>query len=182
MPLKLKEATLTTVNVVDGDITQVRADALITAINSSGMWFGGLDSAIQRSSGPMFHAQAQAAQTVMPLADGRVVYAPQQGPHNGKFDAVLFVVDDLKRPLYHLVTTALEAAVQRELLSVSIPTIRTGVMAGVYEPRTRALEYLACAINDFVKKHPNKLHEINIVVYSNEGDRMFLRSVCNTTP
>lgn len=177
MPLKLKEAKLTTVNVVDGDITQIKADALITAINPSGMWFGGLDGAIQRSSGYMFHAQAQA---VMPLIDGRIVYAPAQGSHNGKFDAVLFIVDDLQKPLYDLVTLALEAAAQHELTSVSIPTIRTGVMAGAYEPRSKALTDLAGAINDFTLKHPNKLDEINIVVYSNEGDRMLLRSVCDT--
>lgn len=176
--MKLKEAKLTNVNVVDGDITQIEADALITAINSGGMWFGGLDGAIQRSSGSMFHAQAQAA---MPLTDGQVVYAPEQGSHNGKYGAVLFIVDDLQKPLYDLITIALGAAANHEFMSVNIPTIRTGVMAGAYEPRSQALSDLARAINDFVEKHPNKLDEINIVVYSNESDRMFLRSICSTT-
>lgn len=176
--MKLKEAKLTTVNVVDGDITQIKADALITTINSGGMWFGGVDGAIQRSSGSMFHGQAQAA---MPLTDGQVMYAPEQGSHNGKFDAVLFVVDDLHKPLHDLVTIALEGAAQHELTSVNIPTIRTGVMAGVVEPRSQALTSLAGAINDFVEKNPNKLDEINIVVYGNESDRMLLRSLCSTT-
>jgi O-acetyl-ADP-ribose deacetylase (regulator of RNase III) len=177
MPLKLKEAKLTIVNVVDGDITQIKTDAVITAINPTGMWFGGLDAAIQRSSGYMFHGQAQAA---MPLSDGQVVYAPDQHLHNGKFGAVLFVVDGLEQPLYDLVTLALEAAVKHELLSVNIPSIRTGVMAGVYEPRTQALSDLARAVGDFVRKHPGKLDEINIVVYNSEGDRMFLRSACSS--
>lgn len=178
MPLKLKEAKLTKVNVVDGDITQIKTEALITTINSGGMWFGGLDGAIQRSSGSMFHAQAQAA---MPLTDGRVVYAPKQGSHNGKFDAVLFIVDDLQGPLYDLVTLALKAAVQHELTSLNIPTIRTGVMAGAYEPRSQALNDLARAVNDFVEKNPDKLDTINVVVYSNEDDRMLLRSICSKT-
>lgn len=164
--------------MVDGDITQIKADAMITAINSSGMWFGGLDGAIQRSSGSMFHGQAQAA---MPLTDGQVVYAPEQGPHDGLFDAVLFVVDDLSRPLYDLATIALEGAVRRELTSINIPALRTGVMAGVVEPRREALASLANAINDFVHKNPGKLNEINVVVYSNEGDRMLLRTICDTT-
>lgn len=176
--LKLKEAKLTNVNVVNDDITQVKADALITAINSSGMWFGGLDSAIQRSSGTQFHAQAQAA---MPLQDGQVVYAPVQAATNGAFDAVVFVIDDLQRPLYELVTVALEEAVRHELTSVSIPTIRTGVMAGVFEPRQKALSDLGIAVNDFVQKNPGKLDAINIVVYSNEGDRMFLRQLCDSS-
>ncbi|NCU38168.1 hypothetical protein EOL96_03895 [Candidatus Saccharibacteria bacterium] len=169
---------MTKINVVDGDITQIKTDALITAINSGGLWFGGLDGAIQRSSGSMFHAQAQAA---MPLTDGRVVYAPEQSAHNGKFNAVLFIVDDLRRPLYALVTLALEAAVQHGVTSVNIPTIRTGVMAGTYEPRSQALNDLGQAVNDFVKKNPDKLDTVNIVVYSNEGARTLLRSICSKT-
>lgn len=169
---------MTTVNVVDGDITQVQTNALITAINSGGMWFGGLDGAIQRSSGSMFHEQAYAA---MPLSDGQIVYAPEQRPHNGKFEAVLFVVDDLQLPLYDLITRALEATMNHELMSVNIPTIRTGVMAGVCEPRSHALGYLARAVNDFTAEHPNAIDEINIVAYGNESDGMFLRSVCSTT-
>lgn len=170
---------MTKVNVVDGDITQIKADALITAINSSGMWFGGLDSALQRSSGSQFHAQAQAT---MPLSDGQIIYAPAQVEHHGAFSAVLFIVDDLAQPLYELVTLALESAVKHELLTVTIPTIRTGVMAGVYEPRNKALEDLGGAINDFTRKHENALDEITIVVYGNEGDRMFLRQLCTPTP
>jgi O-acetyl-ADP-ribose deacetylase (regulator of RNase III) len=177
--LKLKEAKLTTVNVVDGNITQISTNALITAINSGGIWFGGLDGAIQRSSGSMFHNQARAA---MPLSDGQIVYAPKQGSHNGRFDAVLFIVDDLQQPLYELVTLALEAAVTHGLTSINIPTIRTGVMSDVYEPRSQALSDLVRAVNDFVEKNSEKLDEVNIVVYGNEHDRTFLRSASNTIP
>lgn len=169
---------MTSVNVVNNDITQVKADALITAINPSGLWFGGLDSAIQRTSGTQFHAQAQAA---MPLKDGQVVFAPALAATNGAFDAVLFVVDELKTPLYELVMVTLEEAVKHELMQVSIPTIRTGVMAGVFEPRQKALSDLGIAVNDFVQKNPGKLDAINIVVYSNEGDRMFLRQLCDSS-
>lgn len=168
---------MTNVSVFSDDITQVKADALITAINSSGLWFGGLDGAIQRSSGTQFHAQAQAA---MPLEDGQVVYAPAQGANNGAFEAVLFVVDELQRPLRELVTAALEEAVKHELTTVSIPAIRTGVMAGVFEPRQKALVDLGVAINDFVEKNPDKLVAINVVLYGNEGDRMLMRSLCDT--
>jgi len=59
-------------NAQNGDVASVRADALITAISSSGMWFGGIDRAIQRVAGSMFHTQALRG---MPLFDGDVVYA-----------------------------------------------------------------------------------------------------------
>lgn len=35
------------IQVVQGDITQISVDAIMTAINSGGMWFGGVDGAIQ---------------------------------------------------------------------------------------------------------------------------------------
>lgn len=168
---------MTIVDVVDDDITRINADGLVTTINSGGAWFGGLDRAIQRTSGLMFHAQARAA---MPLTDGAVVYAPERGPHGGKFDSVLFVVDDLRVPLYSLVTSALEAAEQIGLKSVSIPTIRTGVMAGIRESRNEAIAELARAINDFVESSI-KLDKINVVVYRNKCDKARLRLACGTS-
>jgi O-acetyl-ADP-ribose deacetylase (regulator of RNase III) len=165
---------MTDISVVGGDITQVPADALVTAINSGGMWFGGIDRAIQRSSGGMFHAQAQAE---MPLKDGHIVYAPARGSHDGKFESVLFIIDDLSTPLYDLVGRALDAVNEHQLRRISIPAIRTGVMAGVVESHGEALNALAEAILDFVVANPQSLSEINIVVYDNQADVDYLLSV-----
>jgi O-acetyl-ADP-ribose deacetylase (regulator of RNase III) len=52
------------VSVIEGDITRINADAIVTAINSAGMWFGGIDDAIQRAAGDFYHNQAEAK---MPL-------------------------------------------------------------------------------------------------------------------
>ena len=49
------------VNVVDGDIAAVPAQVLITAVNSGGMWFGGIDGVIMRAAGDQFHGQAAEA-------------------------------------------------------------------------------------------------------------------------
>jgi len=167
---------LTDVNVVNTDITQLRADALVTAINPLGSWRGGLDRAIRSVSGGMFHDQAEAA---MPLTDGQVVYAPESEPHKGKFAAVLFVVDGLEKPLYEIVTIALNDAAERRLQIVSIPVIRTGFMVGRFEQKSQALGELARAINDFVKKGP-AVGVINVVVYGSEADRMTLFRACAT--
>lgn len=178
-PLRPREAKLTNITVINEDITQIEADAIIVAINSSGRWYGGVDGAIQRSSGNMFHLQAMKA---MPLVDGSVIFAPKQRPHQGKFDAALFIVDDLEKPLYDLVTLALEKARHHELMSVSIPAIRTGAKAGKREPRKQALEELARAVDDFTSNHPAAFDTINLAVPSNEGDRMFFRSAFAITP
>lgn len=170
---------MTNIDVVNGDITRIRSDALVAAINSKGQWLGGIDDAIKHASGTMFHRQALAA---MPLHDGQTIFAPEQGNangHTGLFDAVLFVVDDLQRPIDELVTLALKAAVTHELLAITIPAIRTGAQAGVYEPRKAALTGLANAVNKFVLEDAS-LDKITLVAPSNEGDRILLRSLCVT--
>jgi len=42
--------------VVQGDITKITADAIVTPINSEGCWEGGIDFAIQRAAGDFYHA------------------------------------------------------------------------------------------------------------------------------
>jgi O-acetyl-ADP-ribose deacetylase (regulator of RNase III) len=167
---------VTKVNVVDGDITQIKADALITAINSGGMWWGGIDGAIQRVSGNMFHQQAAAQ---MPLHDGEVVFASANLLHNGRFDNVVFVIDELQRPVNELVQVALKEAEVRSLATVSIPTLRTGVMAGAYESREEALGGLVIAIGEFIRTNPSKVREINVVVYNSSVDKKFLTDKLN---
>lgn len=115
---------------ISGDITMVNADAMITAINSGGLWFGGIDGAIQQVAGNFYHAQAAKEE----LNDMKVVVA--RGDHNnhkGKFDNVVFVVDDLRSELRNVIARGLEEADAAGFKSVSIPAIRTGVMLGVVE-------------------------------------------------
>jgi O-acetyl-ADP-ribose deacetylase (regulator of RNase III) len=157
--------------VIEGDITQVKADALITAINSGGLWYGGIDGAIQRVSGKMFHNQAA---NQMPLHDGQVVFAPATLLHNGRFDNVIFVVDELVQPVHRFVRAALDEAESRSLEVISIPTLRTGVMAGNYETREQAVVWLAIAVAEFVRTKPSNVREINIVVYNNTEDKDLL--------
>lgn len=167
---------MTKVNVVDGDITQIKTDALITAINSGGLWWGGIDGAIQRVSGNMFHKQASAQ---MPLHDGQVVFAPATLLHNGRFDNVIFVVDELQRSVDQLVRAALDEAEARSLTTVNIPTLRTGVMAGAYETHGEALGGLVLAIDEFVRTNPSHVQQINVVVYNNNADKNLLAGMLN---
>lgn len=162
---------MTHINVIDGDIADVKAQALITAINSSGLWFGGIDGVIMKAAGGMFHGQAQAA---MPLHDGDIVYARKTQPHRGSFDDVLFVVDELQVKAYSIVSNALRSAAQRRIKSVSIAPIRTGVMAGVFEPRDVALKQFALAIRDFIDDDASSIDEITTVIYHNREDYEFL--------
>lgn len=115
---------------ISGDITKIDSDAIITAINSGRLWFGGIDGAIQRVAGNIYHDQAMNEE----LINLKVIVA--RGDHNnhkGKFDNVVFVVDDLKSELRGVIARGLEEADAAGFKKVTIPAIRTGVMLGAVE-------------------------------------------------
>jgi O-acetyl-ADP-ribose deacetylase (regulator of RNase III) len=151
-----------TVNVISGDISRVHSDAIITAINSGGMWFGGIDGVLKRAAGNHFHNQASAA---MPLEDGMTVVAPGGNVTNLPFQNVIFVVDDLQQPLGNIVFLGLQAAQAAGFKSVTIPTIRMGVMSGAVEKtKQEAVDRMADGIERFVLQGGQL--DITFVVYS----------------
>jgi len=62
----------TNIAVQDGDITKIPTNAILTAINSGGLWFGGIDGAIQRIAGNHYHNQVA---TAIPLYDLQTIVA-----------------------------------------------------------------------------------------------------------
>lgn len=165
----------TSVTVVSGDITRTKADALITAINSGGMWFGGIDGVINRAAGNLFHQQAANA---MPLRDGQTVVARSSGrAHDGAFANVVFVVDDLKRPLQKIIYNGLKAASDTGFKSVSLPTIRMGVMLGVVEKSVNeAVSEMTKGVRKFLGENPDTtLKSITFVVYNDPKTQSLLQ-------
>lgn len=156
------------VSVILGDIGKVPADALITAINSGGMWFGGIDRVITNNAGDMFHTQAGAK---LPLSQNDTVVAMQTGQHQGQFKHVVFVVDDLQTPLREVVKSALDAASKAGFKNVSIPTIRMGVMLGQVE---KTPEEAVQEMAEGVKLHQasnSNIENITFVTYNDETTR-----------
>lgn len=151
---------------VEGDITKIDADAIIAPINPDGAWFGGIDNAIKSVSGEQFHAQAQAVLMARGLNDLDTVIARRAKlPRKAEaFDDVIFVVDALESPLEKVVLEALESADRAGYSKVSVPAIRTGVLAA-YEKD--APGGLCKGIKAFTKKAVN-VKEINVVVYNNQ--------------
>lgn len=151
--------------VRSGDITQIPADALITAINSAGAWFGGIDGAIQRVAGNLYHEQAGSA---MPLSDLQVVIGyGNRARHRGQFDNVIFVVDDLRSSLDNVLYAGLKASHDKGYSSVLVPTIRMGVMNGVRESPEEAIRKMSEGLKRYIGDYPNSNQNITFVVYNN---------------
>ena len=163
------------VSVVLGDISKENADCLITAINSSGMWFGAIDRLLKSIAGDAFHSQARKA---MPLKDGETIVVRGDGfNRGGGFTSVVFVVDDLQRPLREVVYNGLLAAAVARYESIVIPTIRMGVMIGVVEKSAEeAVEELAKGVKDFLIENPNTtIKNICFVVHSDQNIQVLLQ-------
>jgi hypothetical protein len=169
----------TSIYLKQGDICQTPTDAIITPINSGGMWYGGIDGAIQRVAGNLYHSQAEAR---MPLKNLQTVVArgiPGDINH-GLFRDVVFVIDDLQSPLEEVVYTGLEAANVEGYERILLPTMRMGVMSGVVEKTPQeAVDRMSIGVKDFLNKYGSKtkIKELGFVVYLNpEIANMFRKS------
>lgn len=151
------------VNIVDGNIVLFNSEALITTINSGGLWFGGVDGAICSVAGKLFHQKA--GNLIGSLHDKMTIFA--QGNGSTKFKNVIFVIDNLISPISEIIKVALDEAEFQGLNEVSIPTIRLGVMKGVVEKNEIDwLNGFNDGILNFLKSRKTEnLKKLSLVVY-----------------
>jgi len=149
--------------VKDGDIAEEPADALITAVNSGGMWFGGIDNVIMRAAGHQYHDVV--ARTLRSNPDAHVVVANPAHSHLGMFRNVIFVIDDLQDPLNVVVRRGLTVASERGFKHVSMPMIRFGVMLDVGGSSDDKIDEMAMAIHNQSGDIKNRIEKLTVVVY-----------------
>jgi len=161
------------IRVVEGDIASVEADAIITAINSDKIWFGLIDEVIYRHDGVQFHRQVAERRH---LVDGQAIVAKRREDSSSRYKHVVFVVDDLMRPLNHIVYCGLSAANGEGFKRVSVPMIRMGRMQGKEEDRFEVISELGKAIKLFrADTYSCKIETVTVVVYEDPSTAVFLR-------
>lgn len=172
----------TNVRVISGDLAQTPCDTLITAVNSGGIWFGGIDGAIQRVAGNLFHNQVA---EVLPLKHGATIVTKSNGKkHNGKFGNVVFVIDDLQGSLSEVLLNGLTAASKAGFKSVALPTIRMGVMLGVVEKsKEEAVGEMVGGVMRFLDENPQtSIESITFVVYVDPDTEELLKYTFGEMP
>lgn len=138
------------VNVIKGDITKVKVDAIVNAANTILMGGGGVDGAIHRAAGPALYEACEKFHGC-PTGEARItsgfnlpakyiIHTPGPVWHGGNHDE-----DQLLANSYH---NSLVLAEQNHCQTVAFPSISTGVYAF---PLDRAAQIAITTIKDFLK-------------------------------
>lgn len=158
------------VRLARGDITEIEADAIVNAANSTLMGGGGVDGAIHRKGGPQILEECKkirASQLPAGLPTGKAVIT---SAGNLKAKHVIHTVG----PVWHggkhgepellaqAYRNSLQTAVDKGLKTVAFPSISTGAYG---YPIQDASHIALKAVKDFLEKK-NHLDKVVFVLFS----------------
>jgi O-acetyl-ADP-ribose deacetylase (regulator of RNase III) len=168
--------------LLQGDITEQDVDVIVNAANSSLMGGGGVDGAIHRKGGQKILEeckQIRSREWPEGLSTGKVVIT-SGGNLIARF--VIHTVGPIwnggksgeKKLLKDAYLNSLKLAVQKELKSISFPSISTGAYGyPIYEAARTALS----TVKEFLEQK-NGLKEVNFVLFT-EADLNTYKDVVN---
>jgi O-acetyl-ADP-ribose deacetylase (regulator of RNase III) len=170
MEFKVGKAVL---QIIRGDITDVEADAIVNAANSSLMGGGGVDGAIHRKGGPKIDEECRRIrETEWPdgLPTGKAVIT---SGGNLKAKYVIHTVGPVWLGGFHVEAellkqayrNSLKLAAAKGLKVVAFPSISTGAYGYPIEEASRVAMQ---TVKDFLGKE-DKLERVILVLFS-EGD------------
>lgn len=158
------------IQLLQGDITRIPADAIVNAANSALRGGGGVDGAIHRAGGPAILAECRqighcptggaVITTAGELPAHYVIHAVGpvwQGGNNGE--------DELLASAYR---TSLQLALSKGLKRVSFPNISTGTYGF---PRKRAAQIAIGAVRKFLRDHRDM--EVLFVCFDDENHALY---------
>jgi O-acetyl-ADP-ribose deacetylase (regulator of RNase III) len=142
-----------TIVVIEGDITEQDADAIVNAANTSLLGGGGVDGAIHRAAGPELLAECRTLRGC-PTGEAKLTRGYRLKAHwvihtvgpvwRGGHD----FEDDLLANCYR---RSLEVAVRNGVRSVALPAISTGIYGF---PLERATRIAVREVRAFLEKNP----------------------------
>ena len=163
------------IELIQGDITKQKVDAIVNAANSSLMGGGGVDGAIHRAGGPHILQECKkiiAKQGSCPtgqavitkggnLAARFVIHTVGPVWHGGN--------DDEPEKLASCYENSLRVAVENELTTIAFPNISTGVYG---YPKKEAAEIAIRAVNKFLGNN-SSIAKVYFVCFDEENFQLY---------
>ena len=158
------------IEVIQGDITKVQADAIVNAANPSLLGGGGVDGAIHRAGGAAILAECRSVRAKYGCCPAGEAVITNAGNLPARF--VIHAVgpvwaggtQDEARKLEQCYTNSLTLAVENGCKTIAFPCISTGVYAF---PKQAAAEIAVQAIRNFLQHH-HEIDRVIIVCYGGE--------------
>jgi O-acetyl-ADP-ribose deacetylase (regulator of RNase III) len=166
--------------LIKGDITDVEADAIVNAANSSLMGGGGVDGAIHRRGGPKILEECKrirATEWPEGLPTGKAVIT---SGGNLKAKYVIHTVGPVWFGGFHVEAellkqayrNSLKLAAAKELKTVAFPSISTGAYGYPIEEASRVA---VGTVKDFLEKE-DKLEKVVFVLFSESDFNTYLET------
>ena len=177
MEFKVGNATL---ELIKGDITDVEADAIVNAANSTLLGGGGVDGAIHRKGGPKILEECKLIRaTEWPdgLPTGKAVMT---SGGNLKAKHVIHTVGPVWRGGFHVEAellkqayrNTLKLAVSKGLRTIAFPSISTGAYGYPIEEASR----VALGTVKTFLENEDKLEKVIFVLFSDKTFEVFLKT------
>jgi len=177
MEFKVGNATL---ELIEGDITDVEADAIVNAANSTLLGGGGVDGAIHRKGGPIILEECKLIRaTEWPdgLPTGKAVIT---SGGNLKAKRVIHAVGPVWMGGFHVEAellkqayrNTLKLAVSKGLKTVAFPSISTGAYGYPIEDASR----VALGTIKAFLENEDKLEKIIFVLFSDKAFEVYLKT------
>jgi len=159
------------IEIIQGDITKLKVDAIVNAANNSLLGGGGVDGAIHRAAGK---ALLEACRKLNGCDTGD---AKITGGYNLPAKFVIHTVgpvwyggkNDEEKLLASAYCRSLEVAVENNVSTIAFPNISTGVY---HFPKQRAAEIAIETVKTFLDKQP-AITKVIFCIYDNENFKIY---------
>jgi O-acetyl-ADP-ribose deacetylase len=164
--------------LLKGDITAIAVDAIVNAANSQLMGGGGVDGAIHSAGGPEIMRELDEIRSRIGVCEtgNAVVTTAGRLPAKYVFHAVGPVYKDGRqdepRLLASCYSTCLMLAAERDVRTISFPSISTGVYG---YPIEEAAEIAVRTVAKWLREHKDSVRTVKLVQFSESHHQIYRR-------
>ena len=165
--------------LLKGDITRIAVDAIVNAANSQLAGGGGVDGAIHRVGGPEIMRELDEIRARIGTCEAGQAVATSAGmlPAKHIFHAVGPRYRDGKNGEADLLKSCyvacLNLAAERQVHSISFPSISTGVYG---YPIEEAAEIAVKSVADWLREHAEPLRTVKLIQFSDSDHQSYRES------